>query len=182
MTVVTLIGYRATGKSSVAPQLAARLNYHWIDADQDLEQRTNRSIPDIFATEGEAEFRRLEAKYLHDLLAQDKLVIASGGGAILNAQTRRIMQSAGPVVWLTARIETIAQRLSKDEDAGLTRPSLTGADIRDEVRAVLDLRQPLYRETAAITVSTDERTVDDIVNEIMQQLADTQASDKGSRS
>src|SRR5512144_1080339 len=100
--IITLIGTRGTGKSTIAPLLAARLGWEWIDADIELERRAGKSIREIFATEGEPAFRTLERQTLVDLLKRDRLVIAAGGGAILNPDTRRDVQSAGPVVWLQA--------------------------------------------------------------------------------
>lgn len=92
---ITLTGYRGTGKSSVAPLLADRLGWSWIDADAEIERRAGQSIRDIFAAGGEPEFRRQERAVMVDLLSRDRLVIASGGGAILNEQTRRDMRAAG---------------------------------------------------------------------------------------
>src|ERR1700748_2887932 len=108
---ITLIGYRGTGKSTLAPRLAARLNFQWVDADVELENCTGRSIREIFATDGEPEFRRIERQVLVDLLKRDRLVLAAGGGAILNETTRQDFRHAGPVVWLQASVETISRRI-----------------------------------------------------------------------
>ena len=91
--LVSLIGYRGTGKSSVAPRLAARLGWTWIDADTELEHRAGCSIKQVFAAEGEAGFRQRERDVLQELLQRDKLVLAAGGGAILNADTRRELRA-----------------------------------------------------------------------------------------
>src|SRR4051794_28059143 len=112
--LITLIGYRGTGKSTVAPRLASRLSFSWADADVELENQTGRSIREIFATDGEPEFRRLEREVLMQLLKRDRLVLAAGGGAILNEQTRQDFRDAGPVVWLQASVETIARRILRD--------------------------------------------------------------------
>src|SRR5258707_9539355 len=108
--LITLIGYRGTGKSTLAPRLASKLNFDWVDADVELENSTGRSIREIFATDGEAEFRRLERELIVQLLKRDRLIIAAGGGAILNEATRSDLHNAGPVVWLQASVETIARR------------------------------------------------------------------------
>ena len=100
--ILTLIGTRGTGKSTVAPLLAERLGWDWIDADVELERRAGRSIREIFASDGEPVFRALERQNLLELLQRDRLVLAAGGGAILNADTRRDFRAAGPVVWLQA--------------------------------------------------------------------------------
>ncbi|MCA9014200.1 MAG: AAA family ATPase, partial [Planctomycetaceae bacterium] len=98
MPVITLIGYRGSGKSSVAEPLAERLGFSWIDADDEIERVAGKSIATIFAEEGEPRFRQVEREVMQDLLGRDKLIIAAGGGAILNAETRREMREAGPVI------------------------------------------------------------------------------------
>src|SRR3990172_13143827 len=119
--VITLIGYRGTGKSTLAAPLAKRLGWEWLDADAELERRAGRSIRDIFATDGEPEFRRLERELLAELLRRDRLIVAAGGGAIQNEATRRDMQAAGPVIWLQASVDTIERRLASDPTTGARR-------------------------------------------------------------
>ena len=91
MTVMTLIGYRGSGKSSVAAPLAERHGFNWLDADDEIERVAGKSIAQIFADEGESHFRQIEREVMQNLLQRDKLIIAAGGGAILNAETRREM-------------------------------------------------------------------------------------------
>ena len=153
--IITLIGYRGTGKSTVARPLAARLGWTAVDADAELERRAGRSIRDIFASDGEPEFRRLERETLVDLLQRDRLVIAAGGGAILNPQTRADFGASGPVVWLQASVETIEQRLYGDPTTTDRRPNLTASGGRQEIEQMLKVREPYYRETASLIVATD---------------------------
>ena len=169
--VVTLIGFRGVGKSSVAPRLAARLGWDWIDADVELTRRLGRSIPVIFAQEGEAAFRRYEADLLAELFARHRLVIAAGGGAVLHAETRRRAQAAGPVVWLRASIDTIWSRIGHDLGSGGQRPALTSLDPRSEVETLVAQREPVYAQAASLVVETDHRSVDEIVDVIAQQLS-----------
>ena len=110
--VVTLIGYRATGKSTVAPELARRLGWAFADSDQEVEARAGRTIAQIFSDDGEAGFRRTEREVISGLLKQHKLVLSSGGGAILDVDTRGDIAAAGPVVWLQASVETQCMGLS----------------------------------------------------------------------
>src|SRR5215218_314511 len=112
--VITLIGYRGSGKSSVAPALAERLGWTWADADPLIEQRAGQTIREIFETSGEPKFRRLEREVLVELLGGTNLVIAAGGGAILSAETRHDMRQAGPVVWLRADVATLSARIGAD--------------------------------------------------------------------
>lgn len=156
LKIITLIGYRGTGKTTVARPLAERLGWRAVDADVELERRAGRSIREIFATDGEAEFRRLERETLRELLTQEQLVIAAGGGAIINPQTRADFKAAGPVVWLKASIDTIEQRLHGDATTRERRPNLTTSGGRAEIEQMLALREPLYRDCATIVVDTDQ--------------------------
>jgi shikimate kinase len=168
--VITLIGYRGTGKSTVGPLLAGRLGCDFIDADPEIERRAGKSIRQIFTDSGEPEFRRLEADYLAEQLQRDRLVLAPGGGAILNETTRQRMQSAGPVVWLTAPTEVIIQRMAGDETSPERRPALTSLPPREEIEELLAKRTPLYAQAASITVETSGKRVDQIVDEILKAL------------
>ena len=172
MHVITLIGYRGSGKSSVAAPLADRLNWNWIDADAELERRAARSIRDIFQTDGEAHFRKLERDVLVDLVDQDRLVIAAGGGAVLNEQTRADFRRNGPVVWLKADVTVLEDRINRDPTTGERRPALTDSGGSRQIREHLANREPLYAKAATLTVDTDGKSIDDIVSEIVQQLGD----------
>lgn len=171
MTVITLIGYRGSGKSSVAAPLAERSGYSWIDADDEIERVAGKSITRIFAEEGEPHFRQIERTVMQSLLSRDKLIIAAGGGAILNADTREGIQQAGPVIWLKADVNALEQRLTSDVSTPSRRPALTSsATQREEIQNLLNQREPLYSACASITVDTDSKTVIQIVDEIMDSL------------
>jgi shikimate kinase len=167
---ITLIGYRGTGKSTLAPRLASRLNFDWVDADIELETEANRTIREIFDTDGEPEFRRLERNVLIRLLKRDRLVLAAGGGAILNESTRREIREAGPVIWLQASVDTIAERILRGGQGNSQRPNLTSTGGFDEIRDLLASREPLYRECATITVTNDGRLIEALVEQICSQL------------
>jgi shikimate kinase len=168
--VITLIGYRGTGKSTLAAPLADRLGWEWLDADVELERRAGRSIKDIFASDGELEFRRLERELLAELLKRDRLVLAAGGGAILNEATREDLKSAGPVIWLQASVDTIECRLAADPVTGQRRPNLTSGGGRAEIERLLEIREPLYRECATITLNADDSSADRLVAEVLSSL------------
>lgn len=125
--VITLIGYRGSGKSSVARLLAAKLNLTWIDSDDVIEEQAGRSIREIFAEDGEAEFRRLERAVIRDLTNCDSLVIAAGGGAILADENRQAMKSAGAVVWLQASVDNLVQRIQADDSTPIVAPVSPGS-------------------------------------------------------
>lgn len=168
--VISLIGYRGTGKSTLAAPLASRLGWQWLDADVELERRAGRSIQEIFATSGEPEFRRLERELLAELLQRDRLVLAAGGGAIVNEATRRDLRSAGPVIWLKASIDVIEQRLSADPTTGQRRPNLTTTGGRAEIERLLAIREPLYRECATIVIDSESAASESLVEQALAQL------------
>jgi shikimate kinase len=163
--VITLIGYRGSGKSTVAKALAERLGWGWIDADTALEQAAGKTIRQIFADEGEAGFRRRERQTLAGLLSRDGLVVAAGGGAILNGETRRDMKAAGPVIWLQASVAVLEKRIADDPTTAGRRPDLAGGGT-GEITRLLSEREPLYRECASHTVFTDNLSVTDIAERI----------------
>ncbi len=168
--VVTLIGYRASGKSSVAPRLAKRLGWSWVDCDEVIEQRAGASIKDIFEHEGEAGFRKRESEVLAELLRQSDLVIASGGGAILSETNRSLIKAAGPVVWLQASVDVLARRLGGDKMSTQRRPSLTGRPIAEEVAEVLAVREPLYRECATLIIDAGAERPAQMAERIAQHI------------
>ena len=167
--VITLIGYRGCGKSSIAPRLARRLGWSWIDSDDEIERRSGRRIAEIFARDGEAGFRHMESDVLQELLGRSSLVLASGGGAILSEQNRQQMRAAGPVVWLHVSTATLAERLSRTH-ATDRRPSLTGRPIADEVAEVMAIREPLYRACATIIVNAEGSRPEDTARYIARQV------------
>jgi shikimate kinase len=167
---LSLIGYRGTGKSTVGMRLARRLHWDWIDTDNEVERRAGRSIREIFATDGEPAFRKLERDVISDLVQRDRLVLSTGGGAILNPDTRRDLRSAGPVVWLMAPVKTIASRILQDASTASRRPNLTARGGVAEIRDVLATREPLYRECATIVVDTDGLKLGQVVTSVLKQL------------
>lgn len=167
---VFLIGYRGTGKTSVARELAIRLSCDWLDADDVIEQRAGKSIAEIFADDGETAFRDLEAAVLAELSGKTGLVVSLGGGAVLRESNRSVIRSAGSVVWLTASVDLIVARLAADETTASRRPNLTSAGGRAEIENLLNQRMPLYRECATLIVDTEGKTVAQVVDEIAARL------------
>ncbi|MEZ6128219.1 MAG: shikimate kinase [Planctomycetaceae bacterium] len=168
--IVTLIGYRGCGKSSVGPLIAAALNCECIDSDDRVEAVAGKSIQRIFAEDGEPVFRQLETDVLRQVYAQSPVVVSAGGGAILAAANRQMMSSAGPVVWLRATVDTLAARITGDDSSATRRPSLTGRSVVDEVADVLEVRTPLYREVATLVVDADTQTPQQIANHVLAEL------------
>ena len=175
--VVTLIGYRGCGKSSVGPLLALRLGCNCVDSDDQIEARAGKSIRDIFATDGVDAFRKLETDVLADLIQQENIVIAAGGGAILAEVNRQRLQAAGPVVWLRATVRTLAARICGDGTSVDRRPSLTGKSVEVEVAEVLKARLPLYESTSSLIVDADTATPSELADDIFSRLPANAAED-----
>jgi shikimate kinase len=163
--MIFLIGYRGTGKTTVARVLAQRLGWKWSDADSELEVQEGRRISDIFARDGESVFRDMEARVLAELCKLSRHVIATGGGVILRETNRERMRQSGRVVWLKSDLETIWMRLKADALAGRKRPALTTGG-REEVEQLLRTREPLYRACADLVVETGDRAPEAIAEEI----------------
>lgn len=163
---ISLIGYRGTGKSTVARILAQRLGWDWLDADEELERRAGRTIREIFERGGESEFREREAETVAILAERQRAVVAWGGGVILRESNRRALRR-GWVIWLAADPQTIRARINADVTTALRRPNLTAAGGEAEIRQLLAAREPLYRECADCTVSTCGKTPDQVASEIV---------------
>jgi len=170
--LVFLIGYRGTGKTTVARLVADRAGWDWADADAELEARAGRTIRDVFADEGEAGFRDRESAVLAELCGMRRKVVATGGGVVLRPENRERLR-AGRVVWLTADVETIAARLAADPTTTSRRPHLTAAGGREEIAALLCAREPLYRACADWVVDTVGHTPDEVAGVVAGLLRET---------
>ena len=155
------------GKTTIGRLLARKLNRRFIDSDHEIEARTGATIPWIFEIEGEACFRKREADVIRDLSAQDGLVLATGGGAVLNPESRALLAERGTVIYLRASIGSILQRTSHDKN----RPLLQTADPRAKLEELLEQRDPLYREIADLVIDTGRPNVQSMVQTILDQLA-----------
>ena len=169
MPNVVLIGYRGSGKSTVARILAKRLGMEFADADEVLVKRAGQSIAEMFTTQGEPAFRELECLVLADLCRRSNLVVAAGGGAVMREENRRTMRPHR-VVWLRADAETLLQRILADETTAAQRPLLTSGSRRDEAIALLAEREPLYRDAAELSVEVADRSPEEIADEIVAGL------------
>ena len=168
---VFLIGYRGTGKSTVARHLARELGYEAIDADDEIEAHAGGSIAELFATSGEPAFRDLEQQVVADLCRRERVVIALGGGAVLREANRTAIRACGdPVVWLIASPETILSRVAADGSTSSRRPNLTTAGGLAEIEQLLKARLPQYRECATLVVDTEGKSPEEIAAEIMDRL------------
>lgn len=168
--LLTLIGYRATGKTTLAKLLAERLGWTWADSDDEIERRADKSIAKIFAVDGEPAFRELEARVVADLCHRDQLVLATGGGAPLRPDSRRAMHDAGKVIWLRAEPTTIFMRMENDDSTADRRPPLSNSEPAREIMQLLEARTPIYNEAADLIIDTDGNTPDELADKIIESL------------
>ena len=164
---IVLVGMMGVGKSSIGRRLAARLGVPFVDADAEIEKAAGMSIADIFARHGEADFRSGEARVIARLLDGGPQVLATGGGAVMNADTRAAIKAKGVSIWLSAELDVLLRRINKRKN---DRPMLQTADPAATLRELLVAREPLYAQ-ADLTVQSREVPHDAIVAEIMRVLS-----------
>ncbi|UWX04387.1 shikimate kinase [Pseudoxanthomonas sp. NC8] len=164
---LVLVGPMGAGKTSIGRRLTERFGLDFVDADLHIEQRAGATITSIFDHVGEAGFRERERAALTELLAGRGQLVATGGGAVLAAENRRLMRERGFVVYLTAGLESQIKRLHRDR----TRPLLQRADREDVLREMARHREPLYREVADLVMDTDGLTALDAATRLALQLA-----------
>jgi shikimate kinase len=166
-----LIGYRGSGKTTVAAALAGQLGWPWIDADLELERRAGKSIKQIFAESGEQAFRELESAVIADLAGGERQIIALGGGAILRDENRQAIAGRGQVVWLQASPATLLERIHADPATAERRPNLTGQGGLAEIRELLAARTPLYAACADLTIDVERLSPEEIARVIVDSLS-----------
>lgn len=163
---IALVGMPGGGKSTVGRQLAKRLGWGFADSDVLIEKRLGTSIRLFFEHQGEAAFREIESSVIGELATSPRLVVATGGGAVLKEHNRRKLRSNCHVVYLRSSPEELHRRLRHDT----TRPLLQVADPLARLRELFDQRDPLYRETAHFIVETGRPSVGALVNMVLAQL------------
>jgi shikimate kinase len=164
---IFLIGPMGAGKSAVGRYLARTLHLSFVDSDDEIESRTGVDIPFIFEKEGEEGFRKRETAVIDDLSKMDGVVLATGGGAVINPDSRSRLGGRGFVVYLYTTVDQQVARTQK----GRERPLLESTDPRATLQELLDTRDPMYREIADIVVETDGRKVKSVANEIIDQVS-----------
>jgi shikimate kinase / 3-dehydroquinate synthase len=163
---IFLVGLMGAGKTTIGRLLARRLDMTFIDSDHEIEARTGATIPWIFEIEGEASFRRREADVIRELTAQNGIVLATGGGAVLNPASRALLAERGTVIYLRASVSSILARTAHDKN----RPLLQTADPRKKLEDLTAQREPLYREIADMVIDTGRPNVQSMVQTILDQL------------
>lgn len=165
---IVLVGMMGSGKSSVGRRLATRLGLPFVDADTEIETAAHMTIPEIFAQRGEAEFREGERRVISRVLAtRAPLVLATGGGAFMNAETRARVKELGISVWLKAEPDVLMRRVRKRSN----RPLLQTADPEATLRRMLAEREPVYA-LADITIQSSDEPHEVVVGETIAALGD----------
>lgn len=171
MPRLTLVGFRGTGKSTVAEAVASRFGCGWHDADVEFERRFGGSVAGFFAAHGEQAFRDREEELLEQLLGGCAGVLSTGGGVVLRpGNRRRLLERGRPIVWLDASAEAVRSRLARDPSTSGRRPSLTGDDPFAEVEKLLAEREPLYAEVADLRLDTTDSSPEAVVVRIVDWL------------
>lgn len=161
-----LVGPMGAGKSAVGRQLAKLLHLEFIDSDDEIEARTGVDIPFIFEKEGEAGFRLREAKVIDELSQRQGIVLATGGGAIVDPDSRSRLGGRGYVVYLYTSVHQQLERTQR----GRERPMLANGDRGEVLEQLMAARDPLYREIADLVVDTDGRRVQTVARQIHEAL------------
>ena len=166
-TSIALIGFMGTGKTAVGKTLAQRLGREFVELDALIEQKAGKTIPEIFQREGEVAFRELEIEVTKEVSRKKNVVIACGGGIVLNQINIDRLKKENLIVYLTASLEIILKRTSSDKNE---RPLLTANDKALQVKRLLQFREPFYERAADITIDTTELDINSVAEQIMAKV------------
>jgi shikimate kinase len=165
---IVFIGYRGTGKSTVATILGQRLGRRVISTDEEIVKEAKQTIPQLIEQFGWDHFRGLETQMCQKLTGQDNLVIDTGGGLILKKENVKMLKENGKIFWLTAEVSTIASRISGDTQ----RPSLSGTKtFVEEIEEILEIRKPHYQTAADHVIPTDQNSPEQIADTILSHIS-----------
>ncbi len=165
---IIFVGPMGAGKTTIGKQLARQLGRSFYDSDRVIEERTGANIPLIFELEGEDGFRRREKDVITELSNKQNIVLATGGGVILDPDNRDQITRQGFVIYLDAPLDQLFNRTAKDKN----RPLLQTPDPRKKLEEILAIRDPLYREVADIVITTDGSPVRSVVNKLLTLVTD----------
>jgi shikimate kinase len=167
---IVLIGYRGSGKSTVGRRLSAHLNMRFVDIDDLIEERQGVPISDIVKSHGWGHFRKLERSAIEEISKDDRLIIAPGGGAVLDTDNVKAFKKNGFIIWLKADKQTLLKRLNQDPGTNTRRPTLTGKGTSEELKEVMSLRDPIYERVSEIQIDTSMIDVKTVVENILTVL------------
>ncbi len=163
---IVLVGLMGAGKSSIGRRLAEKLEFEFVDADHEIERAADKSIPEIFSDHGEAYFREGERRVISRLIENGAQVLATGGGAYINEETRKSIEAHGVSVWLKADLPLLMKRVMKRSD----RPLLQAEDPEAVMKGLMEQRYPIYAQ-ADVTVESKDVQHTQMVNEVVKALA-----------
>ena len=166
---IILIGMMGAGKTTIGKSLANYLDKTFIDSDQEIQKRTGVKIPVIFEIEGEIGFRKREADMLKELIKIDNMVLATGGGIILDEENRTSLKKKGTIIYLRATVNDLLHRTRHDKN----RPLLQTTDLQNKLTELYDQRDPIYRELAHIVVESGSLSAHQMVKYLSQELNDS---------
>jgi len=167
---IVLIGYRGAGKSTVGRKLASRTGNGFMDTDDLVEERQGASIGDIVASCGWDHFRAVEKKIVEEISRMDNLIIAPGGGAVLDPENVRSLKENGLIIWLKAAREILCQRIDQDSRTIGRRPTLTGKGAMEEFGEVMAIRNPLYEQAADAEIDTSGLDVEEVEEAVLSVI------------
>jgi shikimate kinase len=171
---IILIGYRASGKTSAGRELAKVLGHPFFDTDRMIFAKVGRTIPEIVEASGWKAFREVEKTVIAELSGLDEVVIALGGGAVMDPENVAMLSERGRFVWLQADARIIALRMGKEQNGVVQRPSLTGVGTLAEIEEVLAKRLPVYGTVADVIVDTAGKDPTCIAAEIARRMKEDQ--------
>jgi shikimate kinase len=167
---IVLIGTRCSGKTVVGKILARELGRKFLDTDALIEENAGCSIETMISTKGWDHFREAEKRLVEQVSKRNNLVIATGGGIVMDEENVKNLKKNGWVVWLSGKPEVLQERMVKEQRSGRFRPSLTGADPLEEIKEVLSVRQPLYEQAGDLVVDTSSLSIQDAASLIIKNL------------
>lgn len=163
---IFLIGPMGAGKTTMGRQIAKRLNMQFVDSDHEIEAHTGVDIPLIFEKEGEAGFRKRETSVIDELTQHQRLVLATGGGAVLAEENRQFLKNRGMVIYLHSDVKNLLARVGHDKN----RPLLQTDNPAQTLRDIMIIREPLYRQTADIIINTGQQSIRSVVNMMLDKI------------
>ncbi|MBW2206369.1 MAG: shikimate kinase [Deltaproteobacteria bacterium] len=167
---IVLIGYRCSGKTEVGKILARELGKDFLDTDTLIEENAGSSIDQIVSREGWDHFRKIEKGLIEEISHRDNLVVATGGGVVMDEDNVKNLKRKGLLIWLKGDAEVLKERMIKDQRSEKIRPSLTGTDPLEEITRVLSIRMPLYEKAETLTVDTGTLSIREVASLIMETL------------
>ena len=167
---IVLIGYRCSGKTEVGKILARELEKDFLDTDELIEDNAGCSIETIISRDGWGHFREIEKSLIEEVSRRNNLIIATGGGVVMDVDNVKNLKENAWTVWLNGESEVLRERMDKEQRSGKIRPSLTGEDSLEEIKQVMDVRIPLYEKTATFVVDTSTVTSAEVAALIIKNL------------